>query len=46
MSLESVDNVKRGDSLALGVFGVGDGVTNDGFEEGLEHTTSLFVDHC
>jgi hypothetical protein len=27
------------------VLGVGDGVTDDTLEEGLEHTTGLFVDH-
>ena len=28
-TLESVDNVEGGDSLALGVFSVGDGITDD-----------------
>ena len=46
LALESVDNIERGDSLALGVFSVGDGVTDDTFQEGLENTTGLFVDHC
>jgi hypothetical protein len=32
-------------SLSLGVLGVGDSVTDDTLEEGLENTTSLFVDH-
>ena len=45
MSLESVDNVERGDGLALGVLGVGDCVADDAFEEGLEDTTGFFVDH-
>ena len=27
------------------MFGVGDGVTDDRFEEGLEDTAGLFVDH-
>ena len=45
MSLEGVDNVERGDSLSLGVLGVGDGVTDDTLEEGLENTTGLLVDH-
>jgi len=35
LALESVDNIKRGDSLALGVLGVGDGITNDTLKEGL-----------
>jgi hypothetical protein len=46
LALESIDDIERGDRLALGVFGVGDGVTNDRLEEGLEDTTGLFVDHC
>ena len=63
LTLESIDDIEGGDSLALGVFGVGDGVTNDSvdmvsiglrwqeegdgvrFEEGLEDTSGLFVDH-
>jgi hypothetical protein len=28
------------------VLGVGDGITDDTLEEGLEDTTGLFVDHC
>ena len=46
LSLESVDHIERGDGLSLGVLGVGDGVSDDAFEEGLEDTTGLFVDHC
>jgi hypothetical protein len=45
LSLQSVDNVKRSDSLALGVLSVGNGVTNNALEEGLEYTTGLLVDH-
>lgn len=45
LALESVDDVEGGDSLALGVLGVGDGVTNNTLEEGLEDTAGLFVDH-
>ena len=45
LSLQSVDDIKRGDGLALGVLGVGDGITDDTLEEGLEDTTGLFVDH-
>jgi hypothetical protein len=45
LALEGVDNIEGGDSLALGVLSVGDGVTDDTLEEGLEDTTSLFVDH-
>ena len=45
LSLESVDNIEGGDSLALGVLSIGDGVTDDTLEEGLQYTTGLFVDH-
>jgi hypothetical protein len=45
LPLEGVDDVERGDSLALGVLGVGDGVTDDTLEEGLEDTAGLLVDH-
>ena len=45
MSLERVDDVERGDRLPLGVLGVGDSVTDDGLEEGLEDTAGLLVDH-
>jgi hypothetical protein len=37
--------VERGDSLAFGVLGVRNGVTDDRLEEGLEDTAGLFVDH-
>ena len=45
LALESVDNVKGSDSLALGVLSVGDSVTDDTLEEGLEDTAGLLVDH-
>lgn len=45
MTLEGVDDVERGDSLALGVLSVGDSVTNDTLKEGLENTAGLLVDH-
>jgi len=45
LPLEGVDNVEGGDGLALGVLGVGDGVTDDTLEEGLEDTAGLLVDH-
>ena len=45
MPLEGVDNVEGGDGLALGVLSVGDGVTDDTLEEGLEDTAGLLVDH-
>jgi hypothetical protein len=45
LALESVDNVERSNSLALGVLSVGDGVADNTLEEGLENTTGLLVDH-
>lgn len=46
LSLERIDDVERGDGLALGVFGVGDCVADDGFEEGFQDAAGFFVDHC
>lgn len=46
LALEGVDDVKGGDGLALGVLSVGDGVTDDTLEEGLEDRAGLLVDHC
>lgn len=45
MTLESVDDVQGSDGLSLGVLSVGDGITDDTLEEGLQDTTSLLVDH-
>ena len=45
LALESVDDVEGSDGLALGVLGVGDGVTDDTLKEGLENTAGLLVDH-
>lgn len=45
LSLQSVDDIEGGDGLTLGVFGIGDGITNDTLEEGLQNTTGFFVDH-
>ena len=45
LPLEGVDNVKRRHGLALGVFRVRDGITDDRFEEGLEDATGFLVDH-
>jgi hypothetical protein len=44
LSLESIDNIERSDSLALGVLSIGDRVTNDRLKEKLENTTGLVVD--
>ena len=45
LSLQCVDNIERGNGLALGVLGVGDGITDDALKEGLQDTASLLVDH-
>jgi len=45
LALEGVDDIEGGDGLALGVFGVGDGVTDDRLQEGLEDAPGLLVDH-
>ncbi len=45
LALESVDDVEGGDGLALGVLSVGDGVTDDTLEEGLEDVAGLLVNH-
>ena len=45
MALKGVDDVQRGDGLALGVLSVGHSITDDGLEERLENTTGLLVDH-
>ena len=35
LALERVDDVEGGDGLALGVLGVGNGITDNALEEGL-----------
>ena len=45
LALKGIDDVEGGDSLALSVLGVCDGVTDDTLEEGLENTAGLLVDH-
>jgi len=42
--LESIDDIERGHRLAFRMFGVGDRVTDNVFEEDLKDTTGLFVD--
>ena len=44
LALEGVDDVEGGDGLAASVLGVGDGVTDDGLEEGLQDAAALLVD--
>ena len=44
LTLEGVDNVEGGDGLAASVLGVGDGVTDNSLEEGLENSAGFLVD--
>ena len=46
LAFECVDDVHGSDGLALGVFGVGDGIPDDVLKEHLEDTTGLFVDEA
>ena len=46
LALEGVDDVEGRDGLAAGVLGVGDGVTDDVLEEGLEDSAGLLVDEA
>jgi hypothetical protein len=41
LALECVDDIERSNSLSLGVFSVGDCITDNVLEESLEHSTSL-----
>ena len=43
LSLQSIDDVHSGDSFPLGMLSVGDSVTNNIFQENLEHTSGLFI---
>jgi hypothetical protein len=45
LSLEGIHNIERSDCLALGVLSVCDCVSDNTFEEGLQNTSSLLVDH-
>jgi hypothetical protein len=44
LSLQSVDDIHGGDSLPLGMLGVGDGITDDILKEHFENTTGLLID--
>ncbi len=46
MALEGIDDVEGSDGLALGVLGVGDGVTDDVLEEVAENSARLLVDQA
>ena len=44
LPLEGIDHIHGGDSLPLGVFGVGDGIPDDVLEEHLQDSTGLLID--
>ena len=44
LSLESVDDIESGDGLPAGVFGVGDGISDNVLEESSEDRAGLLVD--
>ena len=44
LAFQGIDDIHGGDSLPLGMLGVGDGITDDVLKEDLEDTTGLFVD--
>jgi len=44
LSLEGIDDVHGSDGLSLGVFGVGDGISDDVLEEFLENFSDFLVD--
>ena len=46
LALEGVDNVHGGDSLPLGVLGVGDGVADHVLQEDLEDAAGFLVDQA
>ena len=46
LTLESIDNIHSSDSLPLGVFGVGDSITDDVLKEDLEDSTGLLIDEA
>ena len=46
LAFQGVDDIECGDGLSLGMLGVGDGITDDVFQENLEDTTGLFVDQA
>ena len=46
LPLQGIDHIHGGDSLPLGVFGVGDGIPDHILQEDLEDTTGLLVDQA
>ena len=46
LALQGVDDVESRHGLAFRVFGVGDRVSQDGLQEGLEHSARLLIDEA
>lgn len=46
LTLERVDHIQTRHRLSLRVLGVGNSVSNDAFQESLQHPTGFFIDHC
>ena len=46
LTFEGIDDIHGGDSLPLGMLGVGDGITDDVLKEDLEDTTGLLIDQA
>jgi len=46
LPLQSIDNIQACDRLALCMLRIRDCVSDDIFQEGLEHASSFLVDHC
>ena len=46
LAFQGVHDIECGDGLSLGMLGVGDGITDDVFQENLEDTTGFFVDQA
>ena len=44
LALEGIDHIHSSDCLAAGVLSIGNCITDDVLQEGLEDTTGLFVD--
>ncbi|XP_058811213.1 uncharacterized protein LOC131676106 [Topomyia yanbarensis] len=44
LSLQCIDDIHCGDGLAFGVFSVGDGISDDIFQEHFQHSSCLLVD--
>ena len=46
LAFQGIDDIHGGDSLALSVLSVGDGITDDVLKEDLEDTAGLLIDQA